>query len=235
MAQPLGAEQFESVKEGNIICVRTLVIMMVAAALHCWTILEQPKGSLMEMHPAFQEYLSLVECWRASINMSTYGGPTLKPTWLYSNRPMIDQLHVYRPPRLGDTNNEVEMVVHYTDSSGRARVKGGKHLKQSQSYPRGFLVFGMYYNDVLFVSILGYILFDLNHSFLAFSQPSRPALRFGKALARLRSRYAAPLKREAKKEIRDALVTYRNIARNTRANARWIKWANLQPVLDHLM
>lgn len=62
-----------------------------------------------------------------------------------------------------------------------------------------------------------------------------PALRFGKALARLRSQHAGPLKREAKKEIRDALATYRNIARNTKANARWIKWANLQPVLDHLM
>lgn len=94
------------------------------------------------MHPAFQEYLSLVDCWRAHINMSTYGGPTQKPTWLYSNRPMIDELHLYRPLRLGDTNNnEVEMVVHYTDSSGKARIKGGKHLKQSQSYPRGFLVF----------------------------------------------------------------------------------------------
>ena len=148
-AEPLGAERFESVQLGNWICARTLVVLLVAAALRCWTILEQPKGSLMEMHPAFQEYLGLVNCWRAHINMSTYGGPTLKPTWLYSTRPMIDQLHSYRPLRLRNTNTEdpVEMVVHYTDGNGRARVKGGKHLKQSQSYPPGFLDF----MDVFFI------------------------------------------------------------------------------------
>ena len=33
---------------------------------------------------------------------------------------------------------DVEMVVHYEDSAGRKRCKGGAHLKASQAYPRRF-------------------------------------------------------------------------------------------------
>lgn len=32
--------------------------------------------------------------------------------------------------------NKSEMVVKYTDSQGKARIKGGADLKMSQSYPR---------------------------------------------------------------------------------------------------
>lgn len=113
--------------------------MMVAVALQCWAVLEQPKGSIMEKLPAFQEYLSMVETWRAHILMKTYGGPTAKPTWLYSSKPWIEELHNFRPLRLPSDQGPVEMVVHYQDSKGRARIKGGRHLKQSQSYPKGFL------------------------------------------------------------------------------------------------
>ena len=111
-------------------------MMMVAVALGCWVICEQPKGSLMEMHPGFQEYLTMVQNWRATIQMGHYGAPSLKPTWLYSSESMIDQLHQYcpnlRPARDG---SNVEMVVHYTNSAGEAKIKGGRDLKQSQSYP----------------------------------------------------------------------------------------------------
>lgn len=47
----------------------------------------------MEMHPGFQEYLTMVQNWRATIQMGHYGAPSLKPTWLYSSESMIDQLH----------------------------------------------------------------------------------------------------------------------------------------------
>ncbi|CAK9035505.1 unnamed protein product [Durusdinium trenchii] len=33
---------------------------------------------------------------------------------------------------------DAEMVVHYTDGNGRARVKGGASLKASQAYPDMF-------------------------------------------------------------------------------------------------
>lgn len=72
--------------------------------------------------------------------MRDYGGPTAKPTWLYSNRRMIGELHEFRPLSLPAPTEPIEMVVRYTDSSGRSKIKGGRHLKQSQSYPKGFLV-----------------------------------------------------------------------------------------------
>lgn len=138
-AQPLGDERLESVQVGNCIAARTLVILLVVAALQCWAILEQPKGSIMESHPAFQEYLSMVETWRAHILMKTYGGPTAKPTWLYSSRPEIEEINNFRPVRTPAVQEPMEMVIHYKDAKGRDKIKGGRHLKQSQSYPKGFL------------------------------------------------------------------------------------------------
>ena len=38
------------------------------------------------------------------------------------------------------------MVTHYEDGSGKARVKGGSALKQSQAYPRKF--FGNYLGEL---------------------------------------------------------------------------------------
>ena len=140
VCEPMGNLSHESVRTGNYIAVRTLIVLIVVAALQCWTILEQPKNSIMELHPAFQQYLSMVQCWRAHIQMRDYGGPTAKPTWLYSNRRMIGELHEFRPLSLPAPTEPIEMVVRYTDSSGRSKIKGGRHLKQSQSYPKGFLV-----------------------------------------------------------------------------------------------
>lgn len=59
-------------------------------------------------------------------------------------------------------------------------------------------------------------------------------IRFGRALARLRTEHAAAVKRNARDVIKHNLKTYRSIPRNTRADARWIKCAELGPVLDFL-
>ena len=49
---------------------------------------------------------------------------------------MIDQLHEFCPHlRAARDDSNVEMVVHYTNSAGEAKIKGGRDLKQSQSYP----------------------------------------------------------------------------------------------------
>ncbi len=53
----------------------------------CFWILEQPKGSMMELHPMFQEFMNKIYTWKHSILMKDYGAPSQKPTWLYA-RPM---------------------------------------------------------------------------------------------------------------------------------------------------
>ena len=54
------------------------------------------------------------------------------------------------------------------------------------------------------------------------------------ALARLRTKHADAVRRDARSAIKHNLKTYRSIPRNTRADARWIKNAELGPVLDFL-
>ena len=82
---PLGYEGYRSVREGNILCARTLVILWVVASLGVWFVLEQPQGSLMEMHPCFQHLISTLNVYRHRISMHDFGGESSKPTWLYSS------------------------------------------------------------------------------------------------------------------------------------------------------
>ena len=81
---PAGDESFPSVKKGNLITARTLLLLYVAAALQAWRVLEQPKGSIMENIPCFRQFTKNIKTFRYHICMQQYGGPTLKPTWLYS-------------------------------------------------------------------------------------------------------------------------------------------------------
>lgn len=48
-------------------------------------------------------------------------------------------LHKPLPSQLPTHNDQKQMVVSYRDSAGKARIKGGKDLKSSQSYPRWLL------------------------------------------------------------------------------------------------
>lgn len=59
-------------------------------------------------------------------------------------------------------------------------------------------------------------------------------LRFGRALSKLRSSMAGKLRKEARESLKKNLATYRSVKRNTRADSRWIKAANLNPIFDFL-
>ncbi len=84
-SRPLGEEKFKSVRDGNILCCRTLIVMMIAASLQVWWLIEQPKGSWMESHPCFQDVLKRMDVWRHHIRMGEFGAKSSKPTWLYSS------------------------------------------------------------------------------------------------------------------------------------------------------
>lgn len=60
------------------------------------------------------------------------------------------------------------------------------------------------------------------------------SLRFGRALSRLRNRHAAELRSEARATIKHNLKNYKFVPRNTKDDKKWIKQANLGPVLDYL-
>ena len=74
----------QACKQAMKLLCRTLVLLWICAALQVWWVLEQPTNSVMEGIPAFQAFMKSVKVFRKSICMQDYGGPTKKPTWLYS-------------------------------------------------------------------------------------------------------------------------------------------------------
>ena len=54
----------------------------------------------------------------------------------HAGHEIINELFNFRPTWI-PVQQPAEMAVRYVDSSGMPRVKGGRDLKQSQSYPKG--------------------------------------------------------------------------------------------------
>ena len=86
-SNPLGWQHYESVAAQNVLVARTLLILLVCQSKRIWWVLEQPVGSLMERHPAFQRFLKLpgIKVHRMTTSMLWFGAETKKPTWLYSS------------------------------------------------------------------------------------------------------------------------------------------------------
>ena len=100
-------------------------------------ILEQPVNSLLERHPLFEVLCSHLAVWRKSIAMKDFGSPTAKPSWLYSNSKDIGWIDAYKIT--GPYPDSKRHMVHtWVDTTGKRCISGGKDLKESQTYPRGF-------------------------------------------------------------------------------------------------
>lgn len=84
-ATPLGRETYASVRTANYMVGRCMILILLAAARGIWVVLEQPKGSLMEHHPAFEYVMTKIVRWRKFIEMGRFGAETAKGTWLYSS------------------------------------------------------------------------------------------------------------------------------------------------------
>ena len=65
---------------------RCVLLILLAASRGIFWVLEQPRGSLLELHPAFEMLMQKVRVWRKALNMSNYGADSEKPTWLYSGQ-----------------------------------------------------------------------------------------------------------------------------------------------------
>lgn len=85
LLSPMGDRSRPSVRLGNLLTARTLILLLLCAAKGIWFVLEQPSSSLMEYHTLFQRFLKLVPLRKLRMNMGDYGGGSLKPTLLYSS------------------------------------------------------------------------------------------------------------------------------------------------------
>ena len=69
--RPLGRKDSKSVRDGNVLCARALILIVLAAAKCCFWVLEQPMSSVMEFHPLFQRCVRLLSMRKLSISRGT--------------------------------------------------------------------------------------------------------------------------------------------------------------------
>lgn len=160
---------------------------------------------------------------------------------------LVEELEKFRS-LFQTKKDKVSLVDRYTDGSGRQRIKGNKNLKMSQSYPLpppGFPWSVL--NSIVDSKMEAPHLSGISNRFVwlnfnwmspkgwSLGNPNGLSwLRFGIALARLRSHHAARIKAQAVKTIKQNVKTYRTVPRSTRKDAMWVKHAELQSIFDFI-
>lgn len=135
---PLGDVTKKSVRDGNLMVHRMVLLLLLASSRGIWWVLEQPRGSLLWRHPAWQELIQRVAVFRHSTQLGRFGGATAKATWLWSNRKCVSEVEEHRISEQPPAKPLAVMVRKYVDGSGKNRVSGGRDLKASQAYPFAF-------------------------------------------------------------------------------------------------
>jgi hypothetical protein len=137
LLNPLGDQKKLYVAQANCMASRVVLMALIALAKGVLLFIEQPRGSLLEAHPRFQWFVQRHTLYRCSINMQSFGGETLKPTWLYCAHECIQHFPAYGK-HSGEVTTSKTTVVRKVTSTGKIAVTGGPDLKSTQAYPRGF-------------------------------------------------------------------------------------------------
>ena len=136
--RPMGNRSQACVSEANTMVSRLVLAMYLYTAFGMFWIVEQPAGSLLEDHVRFSEFCSKHVVYRAKVRMGEFGGPTEKPTWLYSGSPCIKHINNYRIREWKKGMAAHSLTTVTVNDDGKRCTTGNKQLKQSQAYPRGF-------------------------------------------------------------------------------------------------
>lgn len=97
-ATPLGDTAVASVALGNLLAVRSAILIWVLEAAGAVWIVEQPLSSLLWHHPRMEGVLRGLRCFRLTVCMCDFGAPTLKPTLLVGNVASLGELSEWRVP-----------------------------------------------------------------------------------------------------------------------------------------
>ena len=199
------------------------------------------------MHPRFQDLLRKMETWKHTLSMKTFGGPSLKPTWLYSSasreqiaacvsRNQTDsrfrQAHPKLMPWPRQGFHREPRRLRSAHGQGHGACRDGRDLRgqegeeegEGRGRPQSF--------SSIPVPWLHRCV--LKSCCLKSQFKSSLSLRFGKALARLRSKHQQEVRQDAHRTIKNNLKGYRAVKRNCRDDSKWVSDASLQPVLDFL-
>ena len=146
----------------------------------------------------------------------------------------IDFLNAWYADRSAEPWGDQQMAITYVDGSGKTRVKGGRDLKQSQSYPQKLLdskdVFSFLFLYHLFLYEIN-TLFEISHELGGFT---RLHVRQGTAMAKLRTKFLKSHKLKAKRFLRQAAKNTTKLNTMCHINKMFIDGANLEPVLSFL-
>ena len=134
--QPLGAQHIACVHEANVMVSRMAALLLWIHNSGRFWVLEQPASSLMALHRRMQHVRRCTRNWTSVMTyMCCVGAPSLKPTLLLSDHPLICRLHRKRPRTFEASH---ALVLQYKDNNGTRRVAGNHAWKGSQAYPPGY-------------------------------------------------------------------------------------------------
>ena len=80
---PMGWERAATIN-ANYMVSRLVLMLFICAAKKLFYVVEQPSGSLLQLHTAFQKFCKRVRIWRKFVSMEDFGAGSEKGTWLYS-------------------------------------------------------------------------------------------------------------------------------------------------------
>ena len=92
---PLGDVRIPSIRNANQMVSRMVLLMYLLVARTIFVLWEQPKGSVMEAHPRFQEFLHFRKLHRAFARLWDFGGESEKGLWLYSPYNWVSDIEKY--------------------------------------------------------------------------------------------------------------------------------------------
>ena len=136
---PLGVPPWsESVADANQMVSLCALLWLWAWCAGCYTILEQPLGSLMGSHPRIRQIKQIVPSFQhLTTHMGAFGGPTPKATNLYTDAPYAHKL-IRTPSAFDRALFAVEDKEIMVKDPITGALSGGRDMKESQAYPVGY-------------------------------------------------------------------------------------------------
>ena len=163
---PIGCEELDWVRAGNVMASRVCLLLLLIVYAQCTFLLEQPVSSLFSRHHRFVLVVKLlrqlgIKMFRQTVNLGAFGSASRKPLHLFSNNWALLK-SLWRPLTFTDkmrfaANTANRLVVKSVSKHGAQQVTGvPSALRESQSCSyRSHLMFrqgcGMYVWHELYI------------------------------------------------------------------------------------
>ena len=125
----------------NLMISRVCVLLWIQSSRGCFTLLENPVGSLLEKYYRVDEWIVKFGIHRFMVDLWDFGNSHSKKLWLYSPYEWAKDILKFKKHRRKDkkeSSKEYQLSHNYVNKNGKNTWKGGKDLETSQAYPKGF-------------------------------------------------------------------------------------------------